>query len=608
MNSIGVLQAAVMDILLVVKDGGSAEAMVRWGVRMVRGGGVLRVLRVVDGKGVGAVEWEVSVFEGEGWWNEVVGDLEDGVEVLQGSLETVNVVRSVKDAVAGLKPGLLILQDRADHPDHYRGALQVLMEDVVCAVMVLRLGEGASGEGRVLLPCAGGPHSKRGLKIAADAMGMDVTAFFVGADVDEVSADVGAKHLGRFVKRAGVGANEVEEKVVLGNDVFAAIKGELEGEEYGLLLIGASGAGSLRRKLFGTVPGRLMKGHAGMSVGVIRGERAIGHRLREGFERLMHLNIPQLNRDERVALFGDIEDKARWSFDFAALMMMATAIASLGLLADSGAVVIGAMLVAPLMTPLLGGGLSLVQGNWPLWKECQRAVLFGFFSALGIGLVMGLFARWMSFELTDELAARGAPSVLDLGVAFVSGVAASYCLARPKLSGALAGVAIAAALVPPIATTGICLAMGKFTVAKGAGLLFGTNVVAIVIGSAVNFFMAGIRGRGTGAGSWAKRTAILFALVMAGLVLPLSSALVSRIAGASEVEESLLAMGGERGLAVRSVQRVKYESGVQVIEVLVDASEPVGEADVRTLQETAEGVVDGKVRVRVVTRLVSEVK
>jgi len=277
-------------------------------------------------------------------------------------------------------------------------------------------------------------------------------------------------------------------------------------------------------------------------------------------------------------------------------------------LADSGAVVIGAMLVAPLMTPLLGGGLALVQGNWPLWRNCQRAVLFGFFSALGIGFLMGLFARALSFELTNELAARGAPSILDLGVAFVSGVAASYCLARPKLSGALAGVAIAAALVPPIATTGICLAMGKFTVAQGAGLLFGTNVVAIVIGSALNFFLAGIRGRGAAAGGWAKRTAILFALVMAGLVVPLSSALVSKVAGAAEVEKVLLDKGEEMGVRVMSVQRVRYEGGVQVIEVVVEAEEPVSAETVRAFQVAAERVVDGDVRVRVVTRLVSEME
>ena len=92
-------------------------------------------------------------------------------------------------------------------------------------------------------------------------------------------------------------------------------------------------------------------------------------------------------------------------------------------------------------------------------------------------------------------AGPGGPNLLDMGVAFLSGIAAAYCLARPGLSSALAGVAIAAALVPPIATTGIAIAFGELSVAAGAALLFATNVVAIILGSALNFWVAGIRGK-----------------------------------------------------------------------------------------------------------------
>lgn len=591
-----------MSVLLVIKEDEAADTMVQWGHKMVCSGGDLRILKISDGVNVGEVVWEGETKESLAFQDQ------EEVKVIHGRVETLNVVKTVLGQVKSWKPSLVILQDQVRYPDHYRSALKVLMEDVSCAVMVLRLGESASGIGRVLLPCAGGPHSKAGLKIAAQTMGVAVTALFVEPDVDEVSAAVGEKHLTRYIKRAGVPVDSVDLKIILSSDVSGAIKNELSGGEYGLLLIGASGAGTLRRKLFGTVPGRLMKGNSSMSVGVIRGARPMGHRVREHVERLMHLNVPQLNRDERVALFNEVEEKARWSFDFAALMMMATAIASLGLLANSGAVVIGAMLVAPLMTPLLGGGLALVQGNWPLWRNCQRAVIYGFFSALGIGLLMGFGARMLSFELTDELAVRGVPSILDLGVAFVSGIAASYCLARPKLSGALAGVAIAAALVPPIATTGICLAMGKYVVAQGAGLLFGTNVVAIVIGSALNFFIAGIRGQATSAGGWAKRMAILFALIMAGLVVPLSSALVSKIANASQVESVISQTGADLGVKVTSVQKLKYKDGIQVIEIVIEDAEPVKREVVSQLQRVAETALQEEVKIIVVTRLVIEGK
>ena len=92
-------------------------------------------------------------------------------------------------------------------------------------------------------------------------------------------------------------------------------------------------------------------------------------RIKEALGHVLRLSVPQLEREERIALVDEVEGKARWTFDFAVLMALATAIAALGLLANSVAVVIGAMLVAPLMTPVVGGGLAVVQGNWPLWRR-----------------------------------------------------------------------------------------------------------------------------------------------------------------------------------------------------------------------------------------------
>lgn len=404
-----------------------------------------------------------------------------------------------------------------------------------------------------------------------------------------------------------MGAEEVDTKVVVMESVTDAIREEISHGEYGMLLIGASGVGSVRRKLFGTVPGRLLQGSDGMSVGVIRGERPIGQKIRRQVERMLLLSIPQLNRDERVNLFYEIEEKSRWSFDFASLMLLATSIAALGLISNSGAVVIGAMLVAPLMTPLLGGGLALVQGNLPLWKRCQKSVGLGFIAALGVGLLLGAVARWCGYGMTDELMARGAPSVLDLGVAFISGVAASYCLARPKLSGALAGVAIAAALVPPIATVGISLAMQKFSVAQGAAMLFGTNVVAIVLGSAANFFFAGIRGKVSQSNLWARRVAILFTLFMLGLMVPLSSAVLKQVSGGDDMRNVLEKLGDSHGYTVSRVKKVpSSRPGLQILEITVDALEPVSGEMVRAFQASAQQHSKRAVRVRVITRLVHE--
>ena len=151
-----------------------------------------------------------------------------------------------------------------------------------------------------------------------------------------------------------------------------------------MLLIGASRSDTLRRKLFGTIPERLLNCDKGLTVEVIRAERSKGRRLRDVFWRMIHLTIPQLNRNERLVLFDDGESNSQWNFDFAALMMLATEIAGMRLLANSGAVVIGTMLVAPLIMPLIGTGLRAIGPwggrRWALWdggRLCtQRGAVF----------------------------------------------------------------------------------------------------------------------------------------------------------------------------------------------------------------------------------------
>ena len=97
-------------------------------------------------------------------------------------------------------------------------------------------------------------------------------------------------------------------------------------------------------------------------------------------------------------------------------------------------------------------------------------------------------------QLTSEMAARTVPSLLDLLVALASGFAAAYATSRPNLSAALPGVAIAAALVPPIATAGLALSLIKLQAVGGALLLFLTNIVAITVGAAISLWLVGIRG------------------------------------------------------------------------------------------------------------------
>lgn len=211
--------------------------------------------------------------------------------------------------------------------------------------------------------------------------------------------------------------------------------------------------------------------------------------------------FPPLERDQRLELVRSLREGSRWSLNFGVLLGCSVLIAGLGLLQNSVAVIIGAMLVAPLMTPLIGIGLALVQGNFDLLGVAVRSMAKG----TVVSLALGLLLQWLTpgDELTLEVSLRGTPNILDLFIAFFAGVAAGYAFARPQLSNALPGVAISVALVPPLAASGIALGSGDWQIAVGAMMLFLANMVAISLGSGLIFRMHGIRT------STSKRSAVL---------------------------------------------------------------------------------------------------
>ena len=144
------------------------------------------------------------------------------------------------------------------------------------------------------------------------------------------------------------------------------------------------------------------------------------------------------------------------------------------------------------MTPLLGIGMALSQGNPVLAKMTVRTTLLGFLTAFGLAFLVGFLAPGFH-RPTSEMYSRDWPMMLDLGIAFVSGLAAAYASGRPGLLAALPGVAIAAALLPPIAVSGLALSIGQTPLAIGALLLFGVNMVAIVFAAAVALWAVGLR-------------------------------------------------------------------------------------------------------------------
>ena len=551
----------------------------------------------------------------------------EGVEVRE--LVDKDLYHAVLDDVSKTSPELVLLM-RGDSgvADETENIVRRLFSTIHCDTMMLRVPAAGDGEcKRVLVPVSGGPHSQTALTWARDLVmgdgGGKVVPLFVEPDSGELAAEVGEHRLGAIMKRAGLSldAPGVESQIVVADDVRAGISKVAAQGEHDLLLVGASGVGKVRSLLFGTIPERLFKGDAPMAVGVVRRAASLGERVRRSIERWLHLRIPQLGREERIKLFENIETNARWSFDFMLLICLSTAIAGVGLMVNSTAVVIGAMLVAPLMTPLLGSGLALVQGNLPLMRSAARAIVYGFFAALLIGILLGFWS--IRGDLTPGMEARGGPGIPDLIIALLSGIAASYCIARPNLSSALAGVAIAAALVPPIATVGIAVSFGEFGVARGAAILFATNVVAIILGAAMTFYATGVRAsREAGKRKvWVRRTLLVLVLCALGLAVPLGSVLITKVAKRVVVDpqerriqrvpdalyqamkEVIESEGDGNRLGKVTAFR---ERGGQVLELEVTSEGVLDEALVEALADRATAVSGIPTRVRVMIKLVVE--
>ena len=227
--------------------------------------------------------------------------------------------------------------------------------------------------------------------------------------------------------------------------------------------------------------------------------------------------LPSVDNAERIEIYREVRRAARPRVDFFTMTALSAAIASFGLLLNSPAVIIGAMLIAPLMSAIIGMGLAMVQGNMRFLGMSIGAALRGGLAAVVVGLLVGFLN--FSQEVTSEMLARAGPSLLDLAIAALSGAAAAYALCRKDVSASLPGVAISVALVPPLASTGLFLAIADWANAYGAFLLFLTNLAAIAFSSGFIFTMVGFRPAGTAGKDPQKLVAFRRSFLVFGLLI-----------------------------------------------------------------------------------------
>jgi uncharacterized hydrophobic protein (TIGR00271 family) len=193
-------------------------------------------------------------------------------------------------------------------------------------------------------------------------------------------------------------------------------------------------------------------------------------------------------------LFLTVGDRRRNLTAFWVLLVLAGVIAAAGVVADSTATVIGAMIVAPLMTPILGTALALVLADRRQLVTNIALVVGAAIAVVLIGFVIGLMVQVDVVAATNsQVSGRVSPRLIDLLAAVATGMVGAFALVRPDVSDTLPGVAIAISLVPPLAVVGLTLESGAAGEAVGALLLFGTNVAAIIATGTVLMLAAGVR-------------------------------------------------------------------------------------------------------------------
>ncbi|MDQ9036389.1 DUF389 domain-containing protein [Acinetobacter seifertii] len=202
--------------------------------------------------------------------------------------------------------------------------------------------------------------------------------------------------------------------------------------------------------------------------------------LRANTQKIDHKNV-RLN----------IQADALPSKTFFIMNALAAIIAGYGLLADSSAVVIGAMLVAMMLGPISGIALSFIDNRWILFRTSFITLILGLVMIYSIGIILGLIN--INIPITGEILARTQPTIMDLMIALAGGAAGAFAAISPRLSVAVVGVAVATALVPPLVASGILIAHLEWKNAANALILAITNIIAIQVSSSLVLWIAGFR-------------------------------------------------------------------------------------------------------------------
>ncbi|WP_037320480.1 TIGR00341 family protein [Salegentibacter sp. Hel_I_6] len=300
--------------------------------------------------------------------------------------------------------------------------------------------------------------------------------------------------------------------------------------------------------------------------------------------------FPRATTEEFQELFKLLRENSKSSSMYVVMMILSTLIATFGLFANSSPVIIGAMILAPIISPIVSFAMGMVRYDTNMLKRGIITILIG----TGVSL---LFSAGVSLIIpiklvTSEIDARLSPTLLDMGIAVASGVAAAYAHAKEGIAKSLAGVAIAVALVPPLAVSGIGIGWWDWDVFSGAFLLYLTNLAGIIMFAGITFLILGF------APFKRAKLGLIYTLILIGIVMVPLSLSFNRIKKEASITRDLEG-STINNTVVRDV-KVRFGDPLRVSLTLVGQENLEGD-EIREIKKELEKEIGEEINLEVIS-------
>lgn len=280
-------------------------------------------------------------------------------------------------------------------------------------------------------------------------------------------------------------------------------------------------------------------------------------------------------------LFFEPPGSTQKQVGFWVLLILSTTIATLGVIADSTAVVIGAMLVAPLMTPIMGVSAGIVNGWMRRVTNAFATIAGGVAVSIGVAWIVAAWTpQIVPLVSNSQVISRVSPTMVDMMIAIAAGAAGAYATVDRRVSSSITGVAIAVALVPPLGVVGITLHAGNYSDASGAFLLFLTNLVSIILMASAVFVVMGLVPIHQFKTNQKKMRTVISTVTLGALVIMLPLVFTS---------EGIIASAGRQSTAQNTTEEWLADTDLTIRRVEVKSDEVTvvisGENDVPSVTE-----------------------